>query len=59
MTFSRQTLQVFQGLLATAKISVYDQNADQAYDQLVQARKELNGAIQETLKADQDLHVAQ
>jgi hypothetical protein len=53
MNFSKQTLVVFQQLLAMQKISVLDQNADQAYSQLAQARQELNVAIQELLQSEQ------
>ena len=47
MTFSKQTLSVFQNLLATTRISVLDQNADISFKQLLDARNELNEAIKE------------
>ena len=38
---------MFQNLLATTRVSVLDQNADVAFQQLVVARNELNEAIKE------------
>ena len=47
MTFSKQTLAMFQNLLATTRVSVLDQNADISFKQLLDARNELNEAIKE------------
>lgn len=47
MTFSKHVLTVFQQLLAAQRVSVLDQNADQSYISLQQARQELLAAIQE------------
>jgi hypothetical protein len=47
MTFSRQTLAVFQNLLATTRVSVLDNNADVSFQQLIVARNELTEAIRE------------
>ena len=47
MNFTRQTLAVFQNLLATTRVSVLDNNADVSFKQLIDARNELNEAIRE------------
>ena len=47
MNFSKQTLAVFQNLLATTRVSVLDNNADIVFKQLLDARNELNEAIKE------------
>ena len=47
MQFSRQTLAVFQNLLATTRISVLDNNAYVSFQQLIVARNELMEAIKE------------
>lgn len=48
MNFTKQTLSVFQNLLANTRVGVLDPNADVAFEQMKQARNELNRAIQES-----------
>lgn len=45
MKFSLQTLAVFQQLLAQNKVGVYDNGSRTAFEQLMQARVELDQAI--------------
>ena len=50
MALSKQTLMVFQNLLAIHKVSVLDPNADSDYTMLAQAR----GEVQKELQAIQE-----
>lgn len=45
MKFSAQTLAVFQQLLAFNKVGVYDNGSRTSFEQLMQARVELDQAI--------------